>query len=370
MLNSLKKDGKWDIAFVDTYKVVETPVESDLANYYTKPNADEETYVSAKDTTFNASTTYYTKTAQVTNIIDAAKKLLPMFADLQLDLLQTKDATGAAVSKENNNATYLSAEIVKSYSDADKTLEAGSIAIINMNLISGSSLDNVNLPLEELIDKVPDLTEGLPSADDGIDDATLNTLKTIGGYLLGAYVGVNDGETGHGLIYASFDSSKTTNKKIPFSGYTPFYGECNSDYNYYTFEEATGVTAANFGDYFVYVAKDNTFVKDTEFDANETYYKVIEEGKLTAFNKDGKQYYVGPDYGIGLKATLNTDNLSTAVTSTSGLITATVDGLDFIKKGMPKSLTVSIGNIHASLFDFTPNYAVNGTIQTVTASAD
>ena len=371
VLSNLKKDGKWDIAFVDTYEVVENPTKDNLANYYTKPNADEETYVSADGTTFNASTTYYTKTAQITNIIDAAKKLLPMFADLQLDLLQTKDASGAAISKEANNATYLSAELVRSYTDAEKTTVDDSYIILNTNLISGSSLSNLKLQLS-LLETLPNILKGTSSADDGLDDATLNTLKTIGGYLLGAYIGVNDGETGHGAIYASFDSSKTTNKQIPFSGYTPFYGTCNSAYQYYTFEKATGVTEANFGDYFVYVADGNTFVKATEYKANETYYQVVkEDANITSFSKTNSngavQYYVGPEYGVGLKATLNTANLSTAVTSTSGLITATIDGLDFIK-GMPKSLTVSIGNIHASLFDFTPNYAVGDTIQTATAS--
>lgn len=437
VLSVLKKDGKWDIAFVDTYTqdttatdikytstkdskehyyyidkydaVKSTDVnENNLSIYYINKNG---AYVSAKDTTFSKTETYYThsyvvakgttfdsstkyykKTAQLDNIIDAASKIIPIISDLQIKLTQTKDASGNAVSitnDANTSATYLDAEIVKSYTDADKTAEGGSYVYLNMNLISGLNLDlSTGLDLTSLLEQIPGVISGFTSGtdeslvettsnadDSGIKEATLNTLKTIGGYLLGAYIGVNDGETGHGLIYASFDSSKTTNKQIPFSGYTPFYGEFNSDYQYYTFEKVADATATNFGDYFVYDADNNTFVKGAEFKATETYYKVVKAAKdITSFSKTNSagavvQYYVGPDYGIDLKATLNTDNLSTAITSTSGLITATIDGLDFIK-GMPKSLTVSIGNIHASLFDFTPNYAVNGTIQTVTASAD
>lgn len=437
VLSVLKKDGKWDIAFVDTYTqdttatdikytstkdskehyyyidkydaVKSTDVnENNLSNYYINKNgayvsakdttfSKTETYythsyVVAKGTTFNSSTKYYKKTAQLDNIIDAASKIIPIISDLQIKLTQTKDASGNAVSitnDANTSATYLDAEIVKSYTDADKTSVEGSYVYLNMNLISGLNLNlSTGLDLTSLLEQIPGVISGFTSGtdeslvettsnadDSGIKEATLNTLKTIGGYLLGAYIGVNDGETGHGLIYASFDSSKTTNKQIPFSGYTPFYGEFNSDYQYYTFEKVADATATNFGDYFVYDADNNTFVKGAEFKATETYYKVVKEAKdITSFSKTNTagavvQYYVGPDYGVKLNATLNTANLSTTITSTSGLITATIDGLDFIK-GMPKSLTVSIGNIHASLFDFTPNYAVGGTIQTVTASAN
>lgn len=436
VLSVLKKDGKWDIAFVDTYTqdttatdikytstkdskehyyyidkydaVKSTDVnENNLSNYYINKNG---AYVSAKDTTFSKTETYYThsyvvakgttfssstkyykKTAQLDNIIDAASKIIPIISDLQINLTQTKDAAGNAASITNDastSATYLDAEVVKNYTDATKATEAGTYVYLKMNLISGLDLDlSSGMNLTQLLGKIPNiissftsgtdesLVETTSNADDsGIKEATLNTLKTIGGYLLGAYIGVNDGETGHGLIYASFDSSKTTNTKIPFSGYTPFYGECNSKYQYYTFEEVTNATATNFGDYFVYDADNNTFVKGAEFKATETYYKVVkEDANITSFSKTNSagavvQYYVGPDYGIGLKATLNTDNLSTAVTSTSGLITATIDGLDFIK-GMPKSLTVSIGNVHASLFDFTPNIAVMGTVKAQTTAA-
>lgn len=375
VLSKLKKDGKWDIAFVDTYTVVTDPVETDLNKYFTKPDATKEEYVQA--TTFNASTTYYTKTAQLTNIIDAVSKIVPIIADLQLKLTQTKDVNGNAVSIDAGTATYLDAEIVKNYSNEAKEAELGSYVYLKMNLLSGLSLDLSNgMSLTDLLEQVPGLIEGLSSADDGLDDATKNTLTTIGGYLLGSYLGINDGETGHGLIYASFDSSKTTTKKIPFSGYTAFNGEYNDAYTYYvdqyTVVAASAAKADAFNTYYI-KNSDDTYTKadsveNAKFDAATTYYThaYVGAGNITAFAA-GTQYYVGPEYGIGLNATLNTANLSTAITSTSGLITATIDGLDFIK-GMPASLTVSIGNVHASLFDFTPNYAVNGEIQSTTAA--
>ncbi len=50
------------------------------------------------------------------------------------------------------------------------------------------------------------------------DDATTKLLKTIGGYLLGAYIGIKDGE--HGDIFAKFDTADTATGLIPFSWYT------------------------------------------------------------------------------------------------------------------------------------------------------
>jgi hypothetical protein len=438
VLSVLKKDGKWDIAFVDTFTEDKTATdikytstkdnkehyyyidkydavkstdvdENNLSNYYiikdgkyvsakdTTYSKSEtyytHSYVVAKGTTFNSSTTYYKKTAQLDNIIDAASKIIPIISDLQINLTQTKDASGNAVSitsDASTSATYLTAEVVKNYATANKETEAGSYVYLNMNLISGLKLDLSNgMNLTSLLKQIPDVISSFTSGtdeslvetttsnadDSGMSEQLSNTLKTIGGYLLGAYIGVNDGDTGHGAIYASFDSSKTTNKKIPFSGYTEFKGEYNSDYTYYvdkyTVVATDAAKEADFSTY--YTEKDGKYTKadsvtGAKFDASTTYYthSYVGAGNITAF-ASGTQYYVGPEYGVGLKATLNTDNLSTAVTSTSGLITATIDGLDFIK-GMPKSLTVSIGNIHASLFDFTPNYAVGGKVQTATAS--
>ncbi len=108
------------------------------------------------------------------------------------------------------------------------------------------------------------------------EDATTKLLKTIGGYLLGAYIGINDGNSAHGDIFATFNSANTAAGVIPFSWYTEWQGGQTDKFDMYTKTTSDKYTA---------VASTATYDKNTKYFTwvPETFNRVDIDAK--AFDK-------------------------------------------------------------------------------------
>ena len=399
----------------------------------------------------------------VGNIMNAIKEIIPLFDQIDIELYQRGTTAGT------RGESILSASIVKQYADEDaynlamtKAVDndeivgsdAKSIAYISTSIISNKNLNfTTGIAVNDLIGTIADMVAG---ADEAQVDETTKLLKTIGGYLLGAYIGINDGTEGV-FAQASFDTNKTTLKKIPFSNYTEFKGAYNAAYTYYTkdatlkndvtyyvkeqtstpFEgtkfdaSKTYYTKDSDGNYklsldaepksgttYYYDIKDSYVENKAAYDANTTYYykydkyntintsdstkddyvakpeagttyykyndktKAWEEYTKSNFKSADKYatredawaemgneakyfnftkaniesfaanttYYVGPEFGITLTASIVLDN-----NTENKIIEATVGGLDVI--GLPSTLDVSIGNLKITMYEAQPDYA-------------
>jgi hypothetical protein len=146
-------------------------------------------------------------------------------------------------------------------SQGDEPLELGmnldELLTFVQNIISGTAKKGGYAPDDK--HPVDPYTPSVnPPASDlstaAAEDATTKLLKTIGGYLLGAYIGINDGTNGD--IFAKFDSSKTASGLIPFSWYTEWKGGATDKFDIY--EKATS-------DKYTAVASDAKYDKDTKY---------------------------------------------------------------------------------------------------------
>ena len=150
------------------------------------------------------------------------------------------------------------------------------------------------------IEKQGEANFGAPvSADEESDAKIMNILTTVGTYLAGAYIGINDGT--HGVIYASFDSSKTTYEVIPFSGYTKWTGEIKGteSFNFYTVKTASEVKKA------------------TSYEAGKTYYvwgdnEWEKVDNSTVDNFDDLRYYYTKSGDTYTEASVTKANFTTA----------------------------------------------------------
>ncbi len=409
----------------------------------------------------------------VRNIIDAITKIVPLFDQLDIELYE-RGENGA------RGASHLSASLVKVYTNDADYAEAMSTPIDNDGYLTGSSTIKAFVETD-IITGIPiQSSTGLDIAgilgivtpligageDAEVDENTAKTLallEEIGGYLLGAYIGINDG-TADEIVEATFDTAKTAKEMIPFSNYTEFKGAAfNSDYTYYTknaefkdgvkyyvkAQDGTKFTGTTFDKDTTYYTKetDGSFktsfdeepqanveyyynlvdsykLNTAEYDAKATYYEQYDEytkietankqdehyvgtpadgvdyytyneetktytaaGAITKFTRgtdyytkeikyaemgnearffnftkqtnlegfaEGTTYYVGPEFGIKLNASLKLNK-----DSTDKIIEATVTGLDVI--GLPATLTVSIGNLKITMYEVNPDYAVGTT---------
>ena len=406
----------------------------------------------------------------VRNILDSITKILPLFDQLDIELYE-RGENGA------RGTSHLSASIVKVYTNAAGYEEAMATPIDEDGYLTGSSTISAFVATD-IIDGIPvQSSTGLNIAgilglvtpfitgagEDAEVDAdtakTLALLEEIGGYLLGAYIGINDGTQGE-YVEATFDTAKTAKNMIPFSNYTEFKGTFNSEYKYYTkkaelktgvdyyvkSQDGTKFTGTTFDKDTTYYTKetDGSFKisldaepqNDTEYyynlvdsyakttaayDAKTTYYYQYDEytkvettnkqdehyvgtpaagvdyytyneetdtytaaGAITKFTRgtdyytkeikyaemgnearfftfeeatnleqfaEGTTYYVGPEFGIKLNASLKLNN-----DKTDKIIDATVKGLDVI--GLPATLTVGIGNLKITMYEVNPDYAI------------
>jgi len=413
----------------------------------------------------------------VGNIMNAITEILPLFDQIDIELYErgTGDTRGAShlsasiVKQYANEEAYnlaMSKATVKATDDDGKQYDeltgkdTTTLAYISTDIISkdnsSSGLNFDGVGITELIGNLSGLIAG---ADEAQVDETAQLLQTIGGYLLGAYIGINDG-TENVYAQATFDTNKTTQKKIPFSNYTEFKGAYNASYKYYTkkaeFKQgvtyyvkqqtATTFTGTAFdsdktyytkenneyklsldtepesGKTYYYDIKDSYVENEADYNANTTYYYIYDnyveintsdkdkegyvakpvagtnyykyndktkkweeytkssfksgdkyaikedawaemgnEAKyftfeeatgLNATNFSSGTYYVGPEFGITLTASLVLD-----ADKTNHIIEATVGGLDVI--GLPASLTVAIGNLKITMYEAQPDYVNN-----------
>ena len=240
-----------------------------------------------------------------------------------------------------------------------------------------------------------------PSTAEAEDDDTTKLLKTIGGYLLGAYIGINDGNA----ITATFNSALTKETMIPFGGYTEWTGAYRAGFQYYTknagtddwkkvttetydatkeyftlepakFVEVnkTTTTFDSMRQYYTYSTSDSKYVEFTGSAFGSDKYYVFEDAKyvkaeITEFAPATDYYYWvdaayteytysadtwstakhyvkgksdGGDFGMGLNASL--------VIGDDGIkINATVTNLDFM--GLPQTITAEISNLKVELFN-------------------
>ena len=405
----------------------------------------------------------------VRNIIDAITKIVPLFDQLDIELYE-RGENGA------RGTSHLSASLVKVYTNAAEYEEAMATPIDNDGYLTGSSSikafvktdiitgieiqSSTGLDIAGILNIVTPLIGAGEDAEVDADTAkTLALLEEIGGYLLGAYIGINDGTEGE-YVEATFDTAKTAKKMIPFSNYTEFKGAFNEDYTYYTknAEFKTGVdyyvkaqngtkfTGTTFDKDTTYYTKEadgsfktsldetpqanveyyynlvDSYDKNTaDYDAKTTYYYQYDEytkiettnkqdehyvgspvagvdyytydeetdtytaaGTITKFTRgtvyatkeikyaemgnearffnftkqtdlekfaEETTYYVGPEFGIKLNASLKLND-----NKTDKIIEATVKGLDVI--GLPATLTVGIGNLKITMYEVNPDYAI------------
>ncbi len=235
------------------------------------------------------------------NTIEAIKDIINVVKSLQIQLTKVKNVDGTALAEPTDVLNVLIAEDVE---DPDHKRYA---YIDKMDLVEGLGLnglvsigDVIDLVLE-FIDKsgkAPD--SALSTADDSVDTAL---LETIAGYLLGAYIGINDGT--NGKIYASFNTANTTDKMIPFSGYTKWTGATkNSKFKYYAQTEASKYVEVdqsagfdNNATYYTYVPAKFEEVDTTKtgFDTKKYYYEKSGDNYVESSDTsfvDGKKYYV------------------------------------------------------------------------------
>ena len=345
-------------------------------------------------------------------MIDSIKLILQAINALDLKLTNTKDATGAAIAADKQEVLHLF--VGNTYEDLGtgkyKLTKAtdGSVekkVTVKTTILKGKDLTLTGASVNEaiglvngFIDKSGD--KGATYVVSAAEDETTKLLQTIGGYLLGAYIGINDGT--HDGIFASFDSTATASKIIPFSGYTKWQGAYNEAYNYYTVNVEGGYDVADitafakdttyytktegqfvkvdqtkgFDEYvYYYTLSGNTYTRQdslTKFAADTDYYvwqdeyytkaEKYEQGKtyytyrettyspatVTAASFEGTHpdYYVkggtgAKEFGIGLSATLAIND---------GIeINAVVKNMDIF--GLPGTITAKISNFQISFFN-------------------
>lgn len=348
-------------------------------------------------------------------MIDSIKEILQVVNALELKLVRTKDGEGADVNTTvlyvlvGNTYEEVSTGVYKLKMDSTDTTKVAKTVTLTTTILgdgtkplslSGASVNDAIGLVNSFIDKGGDQGASVPvSTADGEDDDTTKLLKTIGGYLLGAYIGINDGT--NGALFASFDSAATKETIIPFSGYTEWTGAYNSAFTYYTqktagkYVSAGDITAFDpaktyytytpgkfelvdqtkgFDDYVYYYTKNSTeytrqdslksFAAGTDYYVwkDESYDKADEYKSGTAYftyqeatyeeytySEDtwsAAKHYVkgksdGGDFGIGLAASLKIDK---------GIeINATVKNMDIF--GLPATITAKIGNLSIEMFN-------------------
>ena len=352
-------------------------------------------------------------------MIDSIKEILQAVNALDLDLVNTKDKDGVAIAADKQQVLRVFVgnmyqktgdkyQLVKNTNGSVKknvTLATTILSSSSATLkLTGADIDaaiNLIISVMGKSDKASEAERSsLPGPSTAEEDATTKLLQTIGGYLLGAYIGINDGT--HGGLYASFDSSLTTNGYIPFSGYTKWSGAYTDAYDYYTVKANTGTmvkatafeegklystkVAAHFEEvdksktefdkfrqYYTWDGAKYVENSDTAFATDKTYYiyvgeKWVEQPDLTEFAPATEYYYwVDAEYekvtitefadktdyyvkagtgakdfkGIGLQASLAIDD---------GIaIDATVTNMNIF--GLPASLSAKISNLQISVFN-------------------
>ncbi len=365
------------------------------------------------------------------NIINSIKEIINVVESLEIKLTKVAEKNGTELSTPDTVLDVLVATNFTSSTQGGTTVYtrySKMAKIITMNLITGYPFPSAGISIDEAIDLVlkfipksgkaetDDLSDAtLAPASTADDDDNTELFQTIAGYLLGAYIGINDGVAGHGKIYASFDTNATTEKMIPFGGYTKWTGSYNSAYQYYVVDEEAGydkveasaqfdaskkyytlekakfvkvdttkTTFDSMRQYYTYSTADSKYVASTDkkFETGTTYY-VYEAAKykeaegitsfasgttyytyhdttykavtITAFAED-TDYYVkgksdGGDFGITLSATLN-------LVDDNIVIEATVGNLDIF--GLPASLEAKISNVKIKLWSQDFNVLVGG----------
>ena len=360
------------------------------------------------------------------NIINSIKEIINVVESMQIKLTKTANADGTAVTPDDVLNVLVATNFTKSTQNGkDVYTRYNKLAqLISVKLVTGYTFPTAAISIDEAIDLVLVFIEKSGKAPaEALTDATLvpastaddddnsELFKTIAGYLLGAYLGINDGVTGHGKIYAEFDSDATTEKMIPFGGYTKWTGDYNAAYTYYTktteagydvVDQSKGVdakatyytlTPAKFTKvdtskttfdkmrqyytydgtkyvantdkkfetgttYYVYEGAKYEEVKVTAFDSTKTYYTHHDDAytvaDITAFAAN-TDYYVkgksdGGDFGIKLAATVVVDD--------NIVIEATVKNLDIF--GLPATLNAKISNVQIKLWAQDFNVFVGG----------
>ena len=182
------------------------------------------------------------------DIVSAIKTLVGCVSGLQLNLQRTAKADGTEVSE----VPTINLVISERYNGTTKQLESGKYATISTTILGSDNISVGGVALDSAINTVETVLkkaiekddEEAPSVEE--EDSTTKTLKLVAKYLLGAYIGINDGKTGHGKIFASFNTANTDPSLkgvIPFSGYTEWTGsEKNSAFKYYKVGTAEAYT--------------------------------------------------------------------------------------------------------------------------------
>ena len=361
------------------------------------------------------------------NIINSIKEIINVVDSLQIKLTKTANADGTEVTPDDVLNVLVASNFVGTTSGGKTTYATSEklAQLISVKLISGYDFPTAAISIDKAIDLVLVFIEKSGKAPtEALSDATLapastaddddnsELFKTIAGYLLGAYLGINDGVAGHGDIYASFDTDATTEKMIPFSGYTKWTGDYNAAYTYYTktteagydvVDQSKGVdakatyytlTPAKFTKvdtskttfdkmrqyytydgtkyvantdkkfetgttYYVYEGAKYEEVKVTAFDSTKTYYTHHDDAytvaDITAFAA-GTEYYVRgyndityDDKGnIVSRGDFGIKLAATLVVDDNIVIEATVKNLDIF--GLPATLNAKISNVQIKLW--------------------
>ena len=235
----------------------------------------------------------------IANIIETINKLLPAISSLELTLQRTHDATHAPVEE----APAIRLIIADNYRLNGQL--NGKMAAINTTLLSGADLNLGIVDIDEAINTVSGVVKGLIDPEDESPTSTPSTegenavppiLTTIGQYLQGAYIGINDGD--HSDIYVAFDTNKIAGKLIPFSGYTEYKGDLAELGNFKLYQKTSN------GGY---------EVNNKAFDSTKTYYTKI-GGNFRKVNKETEAYNENRKY-------YTVDSSSTTGYSKGGKIT-------------------------------------------------
>ncbi len=196
------------------------------------------------------------------NIIESIKKIINVVESLQIKLTKVKNVDGTALAEPDDVLNVL---VASNYTSKGVKADQKAVFIISLDLVDGLGLNEGLVELDSVIDIVlgfipksgeaPDSALGTASTAD--DDDNTELFQTIAGYLLGAYLGINDGVTEHGKIFAKFDTNATTDKMIPFSGYTKWTGSTKGNFKYYEQTKEAGYDKVE---------------ASAQFDASKTYY--------------------------------------------------------------------------------------------------
>ncbi|MBE5763764.1 MAG: hypothetical protein E7338_06070 [Clostridiales bacterium] len=341
-------------------------------------------------------------------IIDSIKTILTAVASVNIDLHNnTADTTALRLLVANE----YDGGVLRVDSDG-KPVKTATIVVDSSILTGlGSQTIDIDAAINLVLGFIPKSNKATvalddptyaPSTADAEDDEKTKLLKTIVGYLLGAYIGINDGNA----ITATFDSALTKELMIPFGGYKEWTGAYRAGFQYYTKNEGTDawkkVTTETFDatkkyftlepakfvevdktkttfdsmrQYYTYSTADSKYVEFTgSAFGSDTYYEFEDakyiKAEITSFAPatdyyywvdaaytpytysadtwDDAAHYVkgksdGGDFGMGLNASL--------VIGKDGSIkiNATVTNLDFM--GLPQTITAEISNLKVELFN-------------------